>query len=418
LTAAPLHGPGRDVRLLFTARTVRLFAYGFLSVILALYLASVGLDEKEIGLLFTFTLLGDAVVSLWITTNADRLSRKRMLLLGAALMTASGLVFALTSNIVLLAAASIVGVISPSGKEIGPFLSIEQAALSQLTPGERRTGVFAWYNLAGSAGTAVGALAAGGAAALLAGYGVTEGGVYRALVFAYGACGLLLIVLFLGLSPAVEARTVAAGPSRRLFLGLHKSKGVVFRLSALFGLDAFAGGFIVQSLIAYWFYLRFGTGVEALGGIFFAANVVAAVSALLAARIAKKIGLVNTMVVTHLPSNLLLILVPLMPTLPLAAGVLLLRFTISQMDVPTRQSYTMAVVEEDERSAASGVTTIARSVGASVSPALAGLLMASPALLGFPFFIAGGVKIVYDLLLYHSFRKLKPDEESAAPKTV
>lgn len=402
----------RDVRLLFAARTVRLFAYGFLSVVLALYLASVGLDEKEIGLLFSFTLLGDAVVSLWMTTRADRISRKRMLLLGALLMAASGLVFALTSNVVLLAAAAIIGVISPSGKEIGPFLSIEQAALSRLTPGKERTRVFGWYNLAGSVGTAIGALAAGGVSALFTDFGHPPGSVYRLLVIAYGGCGLLIALIFAGLSPAVEAAPVDGPPAVKPVLGLHRSRGVVMKLSALFGLDAFGGGFIVQSLIAYWFYVRFGASVETLGGIFFGANLIAAVSALYAAKIAARIGLVNTMVVTHLPSNVLLILVPLMPTLPLAAGLLLLRFTISQMDVPTRQSYTMAVVGEDERSAASGVTTIARSVGASVSPALAGLLLASPSLLDTPFFIAGGVKIAYDLLLYNSFRKLKPAEEA------
>src|SRR6185436_7042992 len=195
-------------------------------------------------------------------------------------------------------------------------------------------------------------------------------------------------------------------------MGLHRSRGVVLRMSALFGMDAFAGGFIVQSLIAYWFYIRFGTDVETLGGIFFFANVLAAVSALLAARIARRIGLVNTMVFTHLPSNVLLVLVPLMPTLPQAAGLLLLRFCISQMDVPTRQSYTMAVVDEDERSAASGVTTIARSVGASISPALTGLLFSIPVLFNAPFFLSGGLKIIYDLLLYREFRALKPPEET------
>lgn len=409
----------RDVVLLFTARTVRLFAYGFLSVVLALHLAAVGLGEEEIGLLFTLTLLGDAVVSLWITTSADRVSRRGMLILGSVLMAGAGAVFAVTGDVVLLTAAAIVGVISPSGKEIGPFLSIEQAALSQLTPGRKRTSVFAWYNLAGSAGTAVGALAAGGAGAWLGALGRSEPEVYRMLVYAYGGCGVLLGLLFTGLSPAVEARTTAPGaapaPPRRLFLGLHRSRGVVMKMSALFGMDAFAGGFIVQSLIAYWFVLRFGTGLEALGGIFFAANVVAAASALLAARIAARIGLVNTMVFTHLPSNVLLIFVPLMPTQELAVAMLLLRFTISQMDVPTRQSYTMAVVDDDERSAAAGVTTIARSVGASVSPALAGLLLAVPSLISVPFYIAGGVKIAYDLLLWRSFRRLRPPEEEEPP---
>jgi predicted MFS family arabinose efflux permease len=195
-------------------------------------------------------------------------------------------------------------------------------------------------------------------------------------------------------------------------LGLHRSRNVVLKLSALFGLDAFAGGFIVQSLIAYWFYIKFGVSVEVLGGIFFATNLVAGISALFAARIARRIGLVNTMVFTHIPSNILLCLVPLMPTLPLAVAMLVLRFSISQMDVPTRQSYTIAVVAEDERSAASGVTTIARSVGASISPALTGVFLASPSLLSLPFYLAGGLKIIYDLLIYGSFRRLKPPEES------
>jgi predicted MFS family arabinose efflux permease len=194
-------------------------------------------------------------------------------------------------------------------------------------------------------------------------------------------------------------------------LGLHKSRRVVFKLSALFSLDAFAGGFVVSSFVAYWFNVRFGAEPGALGTIFFATNILAGVSALLAARVAKRIGLINTMVFTHIPSNILLILVPLMPTLPLAVIVLLLRFSISQMDVPTRQSYTMGVVAPDERSAASGVTSIARSVGAAVSPSLAGLLLSVPLLIGTPFFFAGGIKIVYDLLLYRNFRRLPPPEE-------
>ncbi len=184
------------------------------------------------------------------------------------------------------------------------------------------------------------------------------------------------------------------------------------KLSALFALDAFGGAFVVQSIMAYWFFVKFGVDGRVLGSIFFGANVLAGISALLAARIAARIGLINTMVFTHIPSNILLILVPLMPNLPLAIGVLLVRFSISQMDVPTRQSYTMAVVDPDERSAASGVTTIARSVGAAISPALTGLIIANPALLSLPFFIAGVLKIVYDLLLYRSFLAVKPPEEA------
>jgi MFS family permease len=186
---------------------------------------------------------------------------------------------------------------------------------------------------------------------------------------------------------------------------------VVFRLSALFALDAFAGGLIVQAMIAYWFHVRFGVDAGVIGSIFFGANVLAGVSALLAVRISKRIGLVNTMVFTHVPSNVLLILVPLMPTLPLAVAVLLLRFSISQMDVPTRQSYTMAVVAPDERSAASGVTAIARSVGASVSPSLTGVLFSLPGWLSAPIYLAGGLKLVYDGLLYRAFRAVKPPEE-------
>jgi MFS family permease len=412
-----------DTYLLFTTRIVRLFAYGFLSVILALYLAQVGLSEAAIGTLFTFTLLGDAGISLWITTSADRIGRRRMLLVGAALMVFAGLVFALTGNFVLLTIAAVVGVISPSGNEIGPFLSIEQAALSQIVADEQRTRVFAWYNLAGSFATATGALVSGLLAQTLQSHGVALLNSYRIVVLSYAVIGGALAVLFSRLSPLVETlhyspRSEAERDATSLLrptalprtFGLHRSRGVVLRLSALFALDAFAGGFIVQSLVAYWFQVRFGVPPAILGSIFFGANILAGISALSAARIAARIGLINTMVFTHIPSNILLILVPLMPNLPLAIAVLLARFSISQMDVPTRQSYTMAVVDPDERSAASGVTTIARSVGAAWSPALAGALLGGP-LLSVPFLIAGGLKIVYDLSLFASFRALRPPEE-------
>jgi MFS family permease len=222
-----------------------------------------------------------------------------------------------------------------------------------------------------------------------------------------------MIGLFLSLTKAVEVPLVVK-PEQALFLGLHRSRKVVLSLSGLFAMDAFAGALLVQSLLAYWFHVKFGVDTGVLGSIFFGANILAGFSALFAARIAKRFGLINTMVFTHVPSNILLILVPLMPNLPLAIGMLLARFSISQMDVPTRQSYTMAVVAPDERSAASGVTTIARSVGAALSPSLAGLLMAVPALFSVPFFLAGGMKLVYDFLLYRSFRALKPPEESKA----
>jgi MFS family permease len=399
-----------DGRLLFTTRIVRLFAYGFLSVVLALYLAQVGLTTTQIGTLFTLTLVGDASISLWITTSADRIGRKRMLLLGAGLMLFAGIVFALTGDIVLLVVAAIIGVISPSGNEIGPFLSIEQAALSQIIPGDQRTRVFAWYNLVGSFATATGALVGGASAQALQAAGIESLESYRAIVVGYAALGLALAALFSRLSPAIEARATArVAPTG---LGLHRSRNIVLKLSALFAVDAFAGGFVVQSLVAYWFHVRFGVEPAVLGSIFFGANIFAGLSALLAARVAARIGLINTMVFTHIPSNVLLMLVPLMPNLPLAIAVLLARFSISQMDVPTRQSYTMAVVAPDERSAASGVTTIARSIGAAISPSLAGMLI-DASLLGVPFFVSGGLKIIYDLTIWFSFRALKPPEEQA-----
>ena len=399
-----------DIPLLFTTRIIRLFAYGFLSVALALYLAQVGLSEPEIGLLLTLTLVGDVPVTLWITTSADRIGRRRMLLLGAGLMALAGLVFAFTHSFVLLVVTAIIGVISPSGNDIGPFLSIEQASLTQLIPDRDRTKVFAWYNLVGSFATALGSLASGGLVQALQGSGMPVINSYQVVLVGYALFGFVLAALFAFLSPQVEAGVVSTATIRTR-LGLHKSQKVVLRLSALFALDAFAGGFVVQSIMAFWFHEKFGVEPAVLGSIFFGANILAGISALLAARIAAKIGLINTMVFTHVPSNILLMLVPLMPTLPLAIIVLLLRFSISQMDVPTRQSYTMAVVEPDERSAASGVTAIARSVGAAISPSLTGVFLAVPGLLSLPFLLSGGLKIIYDILMYRSFQSVKPPEE-------
>jgi len=403
-----------DIPLLFTTRIIRLFCYGFLSVVLALYLIQAGLKDKQIGLLFTLTLAGDAVITLWLTTNADRFGRRRTLLAGALLMIGAGVVFILTKNVVILMAAAIIGVISPSGNEIGPFLSCEQAALTQLVSNARRTQTFAWYNLAGSFATATGALSGGWLAQLLQNNGYSALNSYRVVLFGYALGGVVLLALFLFLSSAVEippspAWGAQGAPKRTL--GLHRSRNVVLRLSSLFAMDAFAGGLIVQSMVAYWFNIRFGVQAGIIGSIFFGANVLAGFSALMAGRMAKRFGLINTMVFTHVPSNILLILVPLMPNLPLAITMLLLRFSISQMDVPTRQSYTMAVVEPDERSAASGVTAIARSVGAAISPSLTGLLLSVPALISTPFFLCGGLKIFYDILVYRGFRRIKPPEE-------
>src|SRR5690349_2817050 len=390
-----------------------MFGYGFLAVVLVLYLAALGLDSAVIGVILTLTLLGDTVISLWLTTSADRIGRRKVLIAGSLLMVAAGVVFALTSWVPLLILAATIGVISPTGNEVGPFLAVEQAALSQATPDARRTPTFAWYNLAGYVATAIGALTAGFLSQALLASGVRAVDAYRAVVLGYAVVGGVMALVFWRVGAAVEAptRTVRNdGIARRLGLG-DRSRGIVARLSALFALDAFGGGFIPQSLMAYWFHLRFNVEPAVLGGIFFGANLLAAVSSLSASRIAARIGLVNTMVFTHLPSNVLLLLVPLMPNLPLAILVLLLRFSLSQMDVPTRQSYVMAVVEPDERSAAAGVTGIARTTGAALSPALSTPLVADPALAAVPFFLAGGLKIVYDLLLYRAFTSGRaPDE--------
>lgn len=411
----PLRGLTPDGRLLFLTRATQLFAYGFLSVILVLYLAQAGLSEAQIGLLLTLTLLGDTVISLWITTHADRIGRKRMLWAGAGLMIFAGVLFAVTGNFILLLTAATIGVISPSGYEVGPFLAIEQASFSQITPNELRTQIFAWYTLVGSFATAFGSLMGGGLVQglLMAGAGPLNS--YRAVILGYTGFGILLALLIGRLTGSIELpQAPHASEKSGLFqptLGLRRSRDKVFGLAGLFSIDAFAGGFVLQSVVAYWFYLRFGASPAVLGSIFFGANLLAGISALSAAWVARRIGLVRTMVFTHLPSNILLILIPLMPNLPLAILILFLRFSISQMDVPTRQSYTMALVEPDERSAASGVTNIARSVGASFAPAIAGPMLASPLLMDVPFFIAGGLKIFYDLLIYVSFRAIRPPEE-------
>jgi len=404
-----------DGYLLFITRIARMFGYGFLSVVLVLYLSQAGLSETQIGLLLTLTLVGDTIISLWLTTNADRIGRRRMLIVGALLMVFAGILFAVTRNFIFLLIAATIGVISPSGYEVGPFLSIEQAALSQIVSDEKRTNIFAWYNLVGSFATALGALGGGGLVQALQDSGVSPLGSYRVIVIGYALIGAMLGGLFTRLSPAVEIQA-AGDPSQpasafKTRFGLHRSRRVVLKLSALFSIDAFAGGFVLQSILAYWFHVRFNVQPAILGSIFFGANVLAGVSALSAAWVASKIGLIRTMVFTHIPSNILLILVPLMPNLPLAIAMLLLRFSISQMDVPTRQSYTMAVVAPDERSAAAGITGIARTTGASLSPVFTGPLLANAALMNVPFFLSGGLKIIYDLLLYRSFKAIKPPEE-------
>jgi MFS family permease len=394
-----------DARLLFTARIVRLFAYGFVAVVLVLYLASIGLDDRRIGLLLSLTLAGDVAVSLFLTTRADAIGRKRTLFIGALLMIGAAIAFVITRDFTLLVLAATIGVISPSGNEVGPFLAIEQVALAQAVEGRDRTTLFAWYNLAGSFATAAGSLAGGFFTGQLLRGGFSETVSYRGAIIGYAVFGAILAFVFSRVSSGVEG-TRAAQPVRGLF-HVERSRAVVTRLSALFALDSFAGGLVVQSVVAYWFAARFGLRPELLGAIFFGANLLAGISALAAARIARRFGLLNTMVFTHLPSNILLILVPLMPTLPLAITVLLLRFSISQMDVPTRQAFVIAAVEPAERTAAAGITGVARTTGAALAPIVAMPLIASLTHDWIPFVAAGALKIVYDIALLRSCRNVK-----------
>jgi MFS family permease len=397
-----------DTRLLFAARIVRLFAYGFLSVVLVLYLASIGLDPRRIGLLLTLTLVGDVLVSLYLTTRADRIGRRRTLIAGAVLMIVAGVVFAFTHDFMLLLIAATIGVISPSGNEVGPFLAVEQVALTQAEKSRDRTAIFAWYNLAGSFATAMGSLCGGVITSLMMRRGFDAASSYRVAIVTYALLGFALIFIFAKVSAGVEARDAAVGPAP--LFGVRRSRGIVARLSALFTLDAFAGGLVVQSVVAYWFFRRWGVSPAVIGGIFFGANLFAGISALAAARIARRFGLIKTMVFTHLPSNIFLLLVPFMPTLPLAIAVLLIRFSISQMDVPTRQSYVIAVVDESERTAAAGVTGVARTTGAAFAPVFAVPLIASASHDWMVFVAAGALKILYDiLLLWSSLPRLSTD---------
>ena len=398
------HSLSRDGWLLLATCGVRSLAYGSLSVILGVYLDAIGLSTTAIGWIFTAALAGGAVMTIVITAIADSFGRKSLLIVGALLMALAGLVFAVSNNPILLTIASIFGTISPSGKEVGPFLSLEQAILPQTTEDRNRTAVFSVYNLVGSFASAIGALAVG----LPSFLSLTAISGFRFLIWGYVTSALLLAVLFALLSPAVEATKRTEPTAAKV--GLHKSRGIVAKLAGLFALDALAGGFIVQSIVAYWFYLRYKSDLTALGGIFFGTNIFAALSFLAAPAIARRFGLLNTMVFTHLPSNFLILLVPLMPNVEWATAVLLLRYSLSQMDVPTRQSYTMAVVDVDERAAAAGVLSVARNAGAAVAPLFTGAILAVPSL-GLPFLLAGGIKIVYDLWIFALFRHVKPPEE-------
>ena len=340
---------------------------------------------------------------------ADRIGRRRTVAILSCLMVVGGLLFAFASRFDILLLGAFTGTISATSSEVGAFLTVEQAVLPQTAPAERRTWLFSLYAFAANVAQSLGALFAGVAVALATSAGLSGPDVFRPLFVLYALVGAANLAIFLTLSDRVELVRVEA---KRAWIGIDRSRGVVARLAALFAVDAFAGGLVVQSLVAYWFNLRWGFTPEQLGVLFFGVNMLSGLSLLAAGRLAARIGLVNTMVFTHLPSNILLMLVPLMPTGGLAAALFLARMSISQMDVPTRQSYVMAVVAPHERTAAAGLTNVARSAATAFAPTLTGYAF-SVAAFGVPFFVAGGLKIAYDLLVYRSFRSMRPPEENS-----
>ncbi len=409
----------RDRRLIIAARGVRAFAYGLMGVLLGVALSERGLTPLSIGAIITASLAGDFVGTYAIALYADRWGRRLTLAILAGLMALTGVVFAMVSDYPLLLAAGFFGTLGTSASETAPFLPIEQAIMPQLVPPHRRTGVFARYNLVASFAGALGALAAG-LPDVLSHIGIGLSGGIRLVFGVYVLAALVAAWLALRLSPAVEVST-ASGAGRtldrtnrwrsRLTPELGSSRSVVLGLAGLFSVDSLAGGLVVQSLVALYLHLRFGIALGPLGVLFFAANTLSALSFLAAAPLARRIGLLNTMVFTHLPSNLLLAAMTFAPVFPIAAGLLLARQLLSQMDVPTRQAYTMALVAPEERTAAASVTSLARSAGSAVSPVISGALLQGALLtLGLPFLVAGAMKSVYDLTLWRFFRHV-PFEE-------
>lgn len=398
----------RDGKRILAARALRSFAYGFLSVVLAIYLSLLGFEAAHVGLILTGTLVSSAAFTVFVSFWADRIGRRRVLLLFGALMALSGGLFALTQNPLLLILAALLGTLSPTGSEVGPFLSVEQAMIPHTCPQEKRTALFALYNMGGSFAAALGALFSGAPALLASRLGLDSLSAYQLLFGLYALVGLSVALLYLRLSPGAEL-----APDRRppLKLRQFRSQRVIARLALLFSLDSFAGGFVIQSLVSYWFFTAFATPLERLALVFFGANLLAGLSFWAAAKLAERIGLVNTMVFTHLPANVLLMLVPLMPTAPLAILLYLLRASLSSMDIPTRQSYLVAIVPPEERTAAAGITNIARNLSHGLSPSLTGYLLQFLSGAA-PFLIGGGLKILYDLSLYFSFRHLRPPEEA------
>jgi MFS family permease len=410
--------PG-NAGLILVMRGLRSLAYGLLAVILGVVLGGEGFSPASIGVLITVSLLGDMTGTYLIGLFADSWGRRRTLALFALLMAGTGVIFGLVTSYPVLLLAAFFGTLGTTASETAPFLPIDQAMLAQVTAPAGRTALFARYNLIASLSTALGALAAG-LPGLLTQVGLPLASGIRLLFGVYAALALVVVGLSLRLSSHVEApgRPPIGVQSlgQRLAPPLQRSRGIVWRLTALFSVDALAGGLVVQSLMALYFLQRFGVPLTTLSVLFFGANLLSALSFLAAVPLARRFGLLNTMVFTHLPSNILLILVAFAPMFPIAATLLLLRQALSQMDVPTRQAYTMGLVAPEERTAASSMTSLARSVGSSTSPVFSGLLLQGPLLvLGLPFILAGMLKSAYDFSLWMVFRHVHLEEEQRSP---
>ena len=387
---------------LFAARAARGFGDGFAAIILPAYLIEIGFDPFQIGLVATAALLGSAALTLAIGLMAPRYELRTLLLICAGLMVATGIVFPNAQHLLFIVMVAFIGTINPSTGDIGVHVPLEQSSLAQEAAPRERTRIFARYSFVGALSIAAGALATG-TPDLLASYGISKIPALQAMFYLYAALGLLGAAFYAWL-PASKGKAVEVAP-------LGPSRATVYKLAALFSLDAFAGGFTVQSLMALWLFERFDLSLAAASGFFFWSNVLSALSYPVAARLGQRFGLVNTMVFTHIPSSLCLILAAFLPSLAAVLALLLIRSALSQMDVPTRTSYVMAVVTPAERTAAAGITAVPRSLASAVSPALSGALL-STAFLGLPLVICGTLKIAYDLALLFSFRHIKPPEEA------
>jgi MFS family permease len=392
-------------RLIFTGRAVRSFAFGWLSVILALYLDRRGFGAAAIGAVFTATMVEDAVLTMLLSTIATRVGPARVMTATAPLIALGGVLLALPESRWFILLGAVLGTLSPNGQEAGPFAPLEQALLPRTVRSGSVVRVFGWYNVFGFLPAALGAGTAGVALGWALRQGMDEGAAHRGMLLAYGGVGVLLTLIYARLARLERGSDPAASPTSPGRFGLGRSRGPVLQLAGLQAVDALAGGFIMQSLLAYWFHVRFGAGPEALGALFFGTSLLSAVSFLVATRVADRVGLLNTMVFTHLPSNVLLLAVPFMPSFGAAAAVLLTRHVLSQMDVPTRQAYTMALVAPQERPAAAGLTASARALAQACAPVVSGLTLAAAAT-PVPFLLAGGLKIVYDLSLFFRFRSV------------